>query len=100
MMQINKQDVFKTVLIFWFIAATGYFVYDQYDAYKLKGLQRAQQVGYVQAVDDLIKKTEESGCQPFDVAKEDKKVSIVSAQCLSGQQAQTETLQTKDGVKK
>jgi hypothetical protein len=85
MILINKQDVLKTVLILWFVATTCYVAYDQYASYKVKGISQAYNSGYVAAIDELIKKTKESGCQPFEVTKDEEKVSIVDNSCLSAQ---------------
>lgn len=88
MLTINKQDILKTIVIIWFIAATGYVAYDQFADYKIKGIQQAYQSGYTTAVDDLIKKTKESGCQSFEVTKDSEKASLISADCLQQMQAQ------------
>ena len=85
MMTINKQDILKTLVIIWFVAATGYVVYDQYAGYKIRGMQQAYQTGYAKSVEDLIAQTEKSGCQPFEVKKDDKKISLVDGQCLQQQ---------------
>jgi hypothetical protein len=82
MLTINKQDVFKTVVIIWFVATTGYVVFDLYTGYKIQGMQQAYQTGYTTAVDDLMKKSEESQCQPFEAQKDDKKIQLVNARCL------------------
>lgn len=92
MMTINKGDIVKTAVIVWFIAATGYVVYDQVATYKLKGLQQAYQTGYGTAVDDFMKKVKEGNCQPFEINKNNEKVSVVSASCLN------QTMPTFDDV--
>lgn len=90
MLTINKQDILKTVMIIWFVATTGYVIFDLYNGYKIQGIQKAYQTGYAKSVDDLIAQTEKSGCQAFEVKKDDKKISLVSGQCLQqpGQQEQ------------
>lgn len=95
MLTINKQDVLKTIIIIWFIATTSYVAYDQYSDYKVRGIQAAYQSGYGTAIDDLIKKTEESQCQSFEVAKDDDKVSLVNTECLQQAQATQSTQPAK-----
>jgi hypothetical protein len=93
MLSINKQDVFKTILILWFIATTSYFVYDQYFDYKVKGIKAAYDSGYATAVDDLIKETKKGTCQPFEVTKGEEKASLISADCIPQQQESQEVPQ-------
>lgn len=93
MLTINKQDVFKTIIIIWFVATTGYVIYDVYAGYKIRGMQAAYNTGYTDSVAQLIDQTEKSGCTPFEVTKDAKKIQLVNGQCLSaspagGQQAQ------------
>lgn len=94
-MTINKQDVMKTVMIIWFVGATLYVAYDLYAGYKIRGMQQAYQTGYAASVDDLIKKAEDSQCQPFEVQKDGKKIQLVNGQCLQqqGQQSGQTTTQ-------
>jgi hypothetical protein len=87
MLSIGKQDIIKTVLIIWFIAATGYVVYDIYIGYKVRGMQAAYQQGYTDAVNQVIDQTQKGGCQTTDIHSGDKKVSIVAAQCAQSPQA-------------
>jgi hypothetical protein len=96
MLTINKQDIFKTIIIIWFIATTSYVAYDQYSDYKIKGIQAAYQSGYGAAIDDLINKSKESQCQSFEVAKDSDKVSLVNTDCLK----QTEATQPTQPAKK
>jgi len=95
-MIIAKQDIFKTILIIWFVATTGYFIFDQYNNYKIKGIQQAYQTGYGAAVDDVIKKAKDSNCNSFDVTKGDDKVSVINAECMMQQiQSTVENTQEK-----
>jgi hypothetical protein len=89
MMTITRQDVMKTVLIVWFVATTGYVAFDLYAGYKIRGMQQAYKDGYATSVDDLIKKTEGSQCQPFEVQKDGKKTQLINAQCLQQQGQQS-----------
>jgi hypothetical protein len=82
MISINRHDIFKTILIIWFIGATGYVVFDQWSSYKVRGIQAAYQQGYTDSVTALIDQTQKSGCTPFDVQKGDTKIQLVSGQCL------------------
>lgn len=97
MISINKQDIFKTVLIIWFVAATGYVIYDQYASYKVLGIQAAYQQGYTDSVSRLIAEAEKSQCQPFEVRKDETKISLVNGQCLqsAGEQVQPQAATLK-----
>ena len=82
MLTINKQDVFKTILIIWFVATTGYVIYDIYAGYKIRGMQAAYNQGYTDSVNQLIDQTQKSQCQPFEVHSGDTKVQILDAKCV------------------
>lgn len=88
MLSINKQDIFKTVVIIWFIAATGYFIYDQYVDYRVYAVQASYQSGYTDAVNQLFSEAEKNQCQPFEVRNGDKKISLVNGECLQQGQSQ------------
>ena len=90
MMTISKQDIIKTLVIIWFVATTGYVIYDIYEGYKIRGIKAAYEAGYAESIDQLIKESEK-GCQPIDVNKADKKIQLVNAQCMqSAEQAQAQ----------
>lgn len=82
MLTITKQDFLKTLVIIWFVATTGYVVYDTYVGYKIRGMQMAYNTGYGTSVDDLMKKSAESNCQPFEVQKDGKKLQLVDYSCV------------------
>lgn len=82
MIIINKQDTVKTFLIIWFLAATGYVIYDQYIGWKVRGMQQAYESGYVKSVEDLFIQAEKNGCNPFEVKKDDKSIQLVNGYCL------------------
>ena len=94
MMTISRQDITKTILIIWFVGTTVYVANDLYTGYKIRGVQAAYRQGYGQSVDDLISKVQQSGCQPFQVQKDGKTITLANAgsDCMgqaqtSGQQA-------------
>jgi hypothetical protein len=97
MISINKQDILKTVVIIWFVATTGYVVYDQYASYKVLGIQAAYQQGYADSVSQLIAESQKSQCQPFEVRKDDTKISLVNGACLqsAGEQVQPQAATLK-----
>lgn len=95
MSAINKQDVLRTVLTIWLIAATGYIVYDQYVGYKVRGIQQAFQDGYVKSVDDLIQKTKNSKCQPFEVKMNDESITLIDFSCTQSENNQQGTAPQK-----
>ncbi|MFZ2226086.1 MAG: hypothetical protein WA064_01045 [Candidatus Moraniibacteriota bacterium] len=87
MMTISRQDVAKTVIIIWFIATTGYVIYDIYAGYKIRGMQAAYQTGYQTSVDDLLKKVSDSSCQPIEIQRNDKKTQLIDFNCIQKQDA-------------
>lgn len=94
MVSINRQDVFKTIIIIWFLAATGYVIYDQYMGFKIRGMQASYQQGYGDAINQVIDQTKKDGCQPFEVHSGDTKVQVVNSQCLQqAVQSQQQTIQ-------
>jgi uncharacterized lipoprotein YajG len=88
MLTINKQDILKTLLIIWFVGATGYVAYDIYASYKIRGMQAAYNQGYADSISQVIDQTEKNQCQPLDIHNADKKIQTVDARCLP---AQTQT---------
>ena len=88
MMTISKQDVLKTIIIIWFVGATGYVIYDTYIGYKVRGMQAAYNAGYSTSVNDLIGKISNSNCQPIEIKKDNTDIKLIDYGCL---QKQTET---------
>jgi hypothetical protein len=95
MMTITRQDVFKTLMIIWFVATTGYVLVDLYLGYKVRGMQQAYKTGYAASVDDLVKQAEGSQCQPFEVQKDGKKTKLLNAQCVQQQTQQSSQTETQ-----
>src|SRR5689334_22528737 len=87
-MNITKQDIIKTVIIVWFMATTGYVIFDQYNTYKVRGIQAAYQQAYADSVDQLIAQTQKNQCTPFEVHNGEKKITVVSGECVAQQQPQ------------
>lgn len=87
MITFAKQEIIKTVIIVWMIGTTGYFFFDMWKSYAIEGIRGAYDAGYAKSVDDLIAKTEGSGCQIFEVKKDGKNIQLVNGECLqqSGQ---------------
>jgi hypothetical protein len=85
MLTISRQDVFKTLIIIWFIGTTGYFIYDIYINYRVRGMQMAYNDGYGASVNDLIKKATSNKCQPFEVQKDGTKLQLIDISCLQQQ---------------
>jgi hypothetical protein len=97
MMTISKQDVFKTVMIVWFIGATGYVIYDTYIGYKVRGMQAAYNAGYSTSVNDLIGKVSSSNCQPIEIKKDNVDIKLIDYSC-SQKQAQSDQSQPSGGA--
>ena len=91
MMTLSRQDVMKTVIIIWFIATTGYVIYDIYAGYKIRGMQTAYQTGYQTSVDDLLRKVSDSNCQPIEVQRNDKKTQLIDFGCIQKQDTAQQT---------
>ena len=87
----KKNEILRTILTIWFLATTGYVVYDFWNEYKTKGIQNAYNLGLTDTVNKLIQQVESSQCQPVEVFSGEKKLQVVSAQCLPvKQEAQAE----------
>ncbi|HEX8974270.1 MAG TPA: hypothetical protein VF817_02160 [Patescibacteria group bacterium] len=100
-MHVTRQDVIKTVLIIWFLAATGYVIWDQYQGFKIRGMQASYQQGYGDAINQVIDQAKKEGCQPFEVRSNETKVQVVSGQCLQqANQLQQQALQPQAPQKK
>ena len=82
MISSGKQDIIKTIIIIWFIAATGYVLADQYNGYKIRGIQAAYQQGFSESIDQIMQQMQKSGCAPFEIQNGEAKAKIVDAQCL------------------
>ncbi len=89
-MTIKKEDIIKTVIILWFVATTGYVIFDQYQAFKIGAMQNSYKTGYTDSIMQLMKQTKESGCNPFEVRKEDAKIQLVDGACLNNTAMQPE----------
>lgn len=106
MISINKQDVFKTALIIWFIAATGYVAYDQYLGYKVRGMQAAYQQGATDATKQLFDKSQAGQCkETVTVTLGESKLELIDVKCLqqapaSDGQPQAGTPSPQGAVKK
>jgi hypothetical protein len=100
MLTISRQDVLKTLVIIWFVGTTGYVIYDTYIGYKVRGMQTAYNAGYGKSVDDLIKKSTDSKCQPFEVQKDGTKLQLIDVACLQQQnQATKDQAQAPESTK-
>ena len=73
------------VLIIWAIFTVGYIINDQVGNFKDNYLKRAYLGGQQDAVNKLI--TQAETCKTFNVYSGDKKVNLVSVDCLKKQQA-------------
>lgn len=78
----DKREFLRTIFVIWFIAATSYIAYDQYAGYIFRISQTAYQQGYAKSVAELMDQAEKSGCAPFNVSKDDKKIQLINGQCL------------------
>lgn len=93
MILINKQDVLKTVLIIWFIATTGYVLYDQYLGYKVRGMRAAYDQGVNDAAKQIFDKSQATQCkEALTVTLGENKLELIDVKCL--QQPQAEASQT------
>ncbi len=97
MMTISRQDFFKTVMIIWFVGATGYVVYDTYVGYKVRGMQAAYNAGYSTSVNDLISKISSSNCQPIEIKKDNTDIKLIDYSCLQ-KQAETGSAQSSSAT--
>jgi hypothetical protein len=77
-----KREILKTVVIIWLFTATSYVIYNEWNAYKVKGIQAAYQQGVAETIGQLIDQTQKNQCQPVDVNLQDKKIQVVDAKCL------------------
>ena len=83
MISINKQDVAKTVLIIWFIAATGYVAYDQYLGFKVRGMQAAYQQGITDAAKQIFDKSQAGQCkEAVTITLGENKLEFIDVKCL------------------
>lgn len=81
MAEITKQKIIIYILAILLVLALGYILIDKYNAYTLR---KGAQIGYQQAVEQLIQQA--VTCQPVSIYKENKSIDLISIQCL--QQAQ------------
>lgn len=89
MISIDKKDVIKTVVIIWFVAATGYVIYDQYIGYKVRGMQAAYQQGIADTTKQIFDKSQADQCkQPMELTLGDSKLQLIDVNCLKQQQPQ------------
>lgn len=101
MLTISKQDVFKTIMIIWFVSTTGYVIYDIYAGYKIRGMQAAYQTGYQTSVSDLMKKISDNKCQPVEIQLNNTKTQLIDLSCMKQPEQQTQlTPTTSNNVSK
>lgn len=81
-MIMNKKEIITVLVVVWLIAMTGYFVYDVWGDYKIKGVQKAYNQGIEDMTVRVIDEVGKKGCEPIEVYAGEKKVQIANAQCL------------------
>jgi hypothetical protein len=84
----RRNEIFKTIVIIWIVAATGYVVFDLWSDYKVKGIQAAYQTGKNETIQQLIDEVKKNGCQPLGITKDQQTLQVINADCL-GQPALT-----------
>ena len=88
MHEMRKIPVLKVVMIVWLVLSTCYVIYGEYTRLSVYVAQRAYNMGLAEAVNQLIAQTQ--SCQPIPVTSGDKKVQVISIDCLKAP-AGTET---------
>ena len=89
-MVIKKEEFVKTLIVSWFIVATLYVGYDIWNDYKAKGVDAAYKAGVSDTINQLIRQTEEKGCQPIEVYSGEKKVEFIDMACLQSPETELE----------
>jgi len=92
-----KKEILKTILIIWLFAATSYVVYNEWNNYKIKGIQTAYQQGTMDTITQLINQMQKSPCQPIDVSLSGNKIQVVNATCLPAAQTAPQPASTAGG---
>ena len=76
----KKPPVLKVILIVWIIFASLYVVYGEYTRLNVLVAKRAYNSGLRDAVNQLI--DEAQSCQPIPVTSGDRRVDLISLECL------------------
>ena len=80
MAELKKEKIIIYVLAILLVIAIFYIISSKYQSVKLASFQQGIQIGYQNAVDQLIQQT--LTCQPVSLFKENKTISVIAIQCL------------------
>lgn len=80
MLDKKKIPVLKIIMIVWLVLSTCYVIYGEYTRLNVYVAQRAYNMGLTEAVNQLI--TQAQTCQPVPVTSGDKKIQVISVECL------------------